>query len=214
MRHGHFLGGDLLKDPRHPPAPAFEQASNRDEHRRQQLIAALTPAQRQAFDELRARHEAAAKELAERQENESPGKIAERMRDHLLQDRAPHLRPETHKHQLKDKQELSYAAKDFLEGKETRATQKHRHELHHAHNRAKDDVTREHGQQRRDQRDGQQRERDDFLKQAQKERAQEKTQKDFEKAARDPSWQRAFNRAAQKEADHHRDNPHDHDKHR
>ena len=42
----------------------------------------------------------------------------------------------------------------------------------------------------------------DFLKQAQKERAQEKTQQDFEKAARDPSWQRAFNRAAQREAVH------------
>ena len=68
--------------------------------------------------------------------------------------------------------------------------------------RRRKSVVREHRHERDSQRDGHQRERDDFLKQAQKERAQEKTKGDFEKAARDPSWHRAFNRAAQKEAAH------------
>lgn len=199
-----------MKDPRHPPADAFEKASDRDESKRQQLIAALTPAQRQGYDQLRQQQEMAGKELRDRQEREAPDKITERMRDHLLPDRAPHLRPEAHKHQLKDKQELNYAAQDYAHGRETRATQKYQHELQHAHGLAKQDVVREHTNARTEQRDGQRQERDDFLKQAQKERAQEKTQKDFENAARDPSWHRAFNRAAQKEADHNRNHTNDH----
>jgi len=216
VRHGHLQGGGLLKDPRHPPGPAFEQASHLDEHRRQQLVAALTPVQRQGYDQLRQQHEIAGKELREQQEREAPDKIAGHMRDHLLPGKEPHLRPNAHKYQLQNREELAFAAKDFAAGKETRATQKYQHELRNAHGRAEDETAREQGQEREKQRHDQQRERDGFLKQAQHERAQEKTKQDFEKAARDPSWQRAFNRAAQKEVaherDHTNDHKHDHDK--
>jgi hypothetical protein len=189
-------------EPKRPPGPAFEQARDPDEHRRQQLTVALTPAQRQAFDQLRQQQALESKELREQQRREAPEKLAARMRAHLIPDKQPHLRPEAHKHQLKDRQELSHAARDFVDGKQTRVTQKYEQELRQAHGKAEREVAAGHRQERDRQQDSQQRARDDFLKQAQKDRAQEKTQKDFEKAARDPSWQRAFNRAAQKEAAH------------
>lgn len=199
-----------MKDPRHPPGSAFEKSSDHDEYRRQQLIAALTPGQRHAYEQLCEKHEIAQNHLHERQERSASDRIAERMRHHLLQHKEPHLRPNVHEHQLGSRQELVHAAMDFLNGKETHATLKYGHFLKEAHKRAKDDVVREHGQQRQKLYEGQQRERADFLEQAQRDRSAEKTQKDFEKAARDRLWARAFNRAARKEAD--LDNPHDHDR--
>lgn len=197
-----------MREPSHPAAPAFEKASDLEEGQRRQLMAALTPPQREAFDKLGQQHDKAAKELRENQQSHATEQIKDRMRTHLLPQKEPHLRPDSHRHQLKDQQELSYALQDFTAGKKTRVTQKYRQELGQAHDKAQREVSREHQHERSKQQDGQKREKDDFLKEAARER--QRISPEFEKAARDPSWHRAFNRAAHKEADHSRDLSHQH----
>ncbi len=200
-----------MDDPRHPAGPAFEEARALEEQRRQRLIAALTPEQRKAFDELRQQQEIAAKALRDTHQQQWKDQVAERMRTNLFQDKEPHLRPDAHRNQFKDRQQLSFAIQDIVEG---RATQEYSRELKQAKDKAEKDVLAAQRHERNNQREVQQRDRDSFLKQAERDR--QRITPEFEKAARDPSWLRAFNRAAQQEAAHERDfergKDHDHDK--
>ncbi len=186
-----------MEEPRHPAGPAFDLARESDEARRQRLIAALTPQQRESLKQQRQLHETQAKELVDKQRRGQREAIAERMRGRLLPNREPHLRHNAHRHSLKDRQDLASAVGDFVAGGQTRATQHYARELRLARDKAQRDVRREHEKARTLLKDTQQRERDDFLRRA--ERSREHAE-EFGKAARDPSWQRAFSRAVQKEA--------------
>src|SRR5690606_1678689 len=96
-----------------PPTPAFEKARDEEAHR----IAQLTPDQRQSFEQLQRDQQRQRKELETQQRQQWRGRMAEEMRRNLLQDHAPSLRPDSHKRQLKDSQDLSHAIDDYLDGR-------------------------------------------------------------------------------------------------
>ena len=196
-----------------PPTPDFEKARREDEHRRQQRIAKLTPDERREFDQLGRDQRRQLKDLSITQKQQWRGRMAEQMRKDLIADKAPHLRPPSHRHQLKDSPDLSHAINDFLDGRQSRATNAYKSELHRAYRTARSTVAREQARERGELRKEHRSERDAFLDRAEQRR--EKTAQfrenmrditarhpapAFERAAHDPSWHRAFNRAARKEA--------------
>ncbi|MGH6922876.1 MAG: hypothetical protein ACRED5_03810 [Propylenella sp.] len=191
----------------HPPGPAFAKARREDEHRRQQRIAKLTPDQRREFDQLQRDQQRQLKDLEKQQKQQWRGRMAEQMRKDLLQDKAPHLRPPSHSHQLKDSPDLSHAINDFLDGRQSRAANAYKSELHRAYGKARTTVARTQARERDRQDRNHGSERDAFLDRAERQRgekarepSQQRPTPAFERTARDPSWQRAFNRAAKREA--------------
>jgi len=194
---------------RKPPTPAFEKARGEEAYR----ITRLTPDQRQGFEQLQRDQQQQRKDLNATQKQQWRGRMAEQMRKDMLADRAPHLRPPSHRHQLKDSPDLSHAIDDFLDGRKGRAANAYQSELHRAYRTARSTVAREQARERGGLRKEQRSERDAFLDRAERRQGErEKFRANarditarhptpaFERAARDPSWHRAFNRAAKREA--------------
>jgi hypothetical protein len=201
----------------HPVGPAFEKARREDEHRRQQRIAKLTPDQRREFDQLGRDQQRQLKDLETQQKQQWRGRMADKMREALIQDNAPHLRPGSHKRQLKDSPDLSHAINDFLDGRQSRVTKAYNSELLRAHDKARKTVAHEQTRERDKLRRNHVSQRDAFLDRAERERgdkarapSNQRPAPAFERAGRDPSWHRAFNRAAKRETQ--RDKELDHEK--
>jgi len=190
-----------------PPGPAFEKARREEEHQRQQRIAKLTPDQRREFDQLQRDQQRQRKDLTAEQKQQWRGRMAGKMREALIQDRAPHLRPDAHRRQLKDSPDLRHAIDDFIDGRQSRAANAYKSELHRAYDKARKTVERVQTRERDQLRQNHGSERDAFLDRAERERGEKAREPSnqrptpaFERAARDPSWHRAFNRAARQEA--------------
>jgi len=201
----------------HPVGPAFAKARREEEHRRQQRIAKLTPDQRREFDHLGRDQQRQLKDLTAEQKQQWRGRMAGKMREALIQDRAPHLRHDAHRRQLKDSPDLSHAIDDFLDGRQNRAANAYKSELLRAHDKARKIVVHEQTRERDQLRQNHGSQRDAFLDRAERERGDKAREHSnqrpapaFERAARDPSWHRAFNRAAKREAQ--RDKRLDHEK--
>ncbi len=214
----------MIKQPDHPVGKDFDKAGDAAESTRQQQIAALTEQQREGFEALRRQQEVKEKAQRETQQQQSRDQTAERMRKHLLPDKEMHLRPGAHSHKLKPPQELHQVLKDHLNGRDKRVTQEFRSQLATAKKKAKSDIARDQKQAHEKMKAAHKRERDEFLKKAvQQRKPKSKTQafgenaasitqrgasEPFAQAAKDQSWQRAFEKAAKHEADH----EHQHDK--
>lgn len=205
---------------RNPPTPDFAKARRQDEHERQQRIASLTPDQKQQFEQLRRDQQQQQKELTAQQQERWRGRMAEEMRKSLLQDRGPHLQPGSPRRQLKDSQDLRNAIEDYLDGRSNRMANAYKSELHRAYRVARSNVIREQNRERGQLRKDQTTERDAFLSRAERERGEKAPQKSqenakdggarrddrgTEKSPYDSAWQRAFSRAAAKEAHNEKD---------
>lgn len=215
-----------MREPRHPVGPAFSKAGDAAEAVRQQQIAALTDKQRQAFEQLQQKHQEQEKRLRETQKTERAQQIPERMRKHLLPKKEPHHRHDAHRYKLKAPQDLHRAVADHLAARKTRAATAYSRQLAIAESRAKAEITREQALAREKMQAGHRREQDGFLKSCARERGTKSAVKEFNekavettrraapefaKAAQDPSWKRAFDKAAREEAAraHERDRVHD-----
>lgn len=192
-----------MKDPAHPPGPEFGKASDTAEGQRQHMIAALDDRQRDAFQMLKDQQAGKRQELQKAQEGVRDEQIAQRTQRHLLQDKELRLDHDAHKHKLKRPQDLSRAVEDFMAGRDTPVTREYNCQLSNACGRAKQDVDNQNNQARQRRQEAQQREQDRFLRKATRQRATP----EFTMAAKDTSWSRAFNRAAEQEVD--RENEHD-----
>jgi hypothetical protein len=197
-----------MKDAAHPAGRDFEKASDAAEAQRQQMLAALDNEQRAAFDKLREDHKAKQQEMRDAQARSQSQQIAERMRRHLLQDKELRLEHDSHRHKLKQPQELSRAIEDHLAGRMNIITREYNRQLAIAHDKAKRDVARGHLQAQIAQKGSQQRHEDMLLRQATRERATP----EFTQAAKDTSWKRAFEKAARQETE--RGNDHELDRDR
>jgi len=213
----------VIKQPDHPVGKDFDKAGDAAVSTRQQQIAALTEQQRERFDALRRQQEVKEKAQRETQQQHSREQTAERMRKHLLPDKEMHLRPGAHRHKLKPPQELHQVLKDHLDGRDAHVTQEFKSQLAIAQKKAKNDIARDQKQAHEKMKAAHKRERDEFLKQAVRQRkpksktrafgenaasiTQRGASESFAKAAKDQSWQRAFEKAAKQQSSKARSRP-------
>jgi hypothetical protein len=210
-----------MKEPQHPPGPAFEDAREEREAWRRQQIAALTPEQRKQYDALRKEHDAFLEaKRGELREGER-GRIEEKMREYIAKEYTPEFRPgKARDNYLAQAKRLHAAIPDYAAGKQTPETKALARPLSRAHGWAYEKESREQADALRPLQRELQGKHDQFLercenqrqkdgevqevRQAAREVTREKANPRFNDAARD-GWQQAILRAARQEAERSRD---------
>lgn len=192
-----------MKEPRHRPGPDFEKATEPQEQERQQRIAALTDTQRKDYTALEREHHTQEQNLRNTLDRDHARKLPDRMRALLSSEPQPHLKPHGPNKAPDERQlkRMRHAVDDYLAGNKTRDTNAYAHQLQNAEKKANDEFKRETNTKLKSLRQEHQMDRDQFLDRAGKDRSAEQTKAEFDKSAKDPTWQRAVQMAASQEAD-------------
>jgi hypothetical protein len=111
-----------MKEPQHPVGPAFERARNQIDHWRRQQITALTPEQRNQYENLQDDHERQIDAKDSELVAQEKSKTIDRAKSLIAERPAPALQPGRHNTDPALRSRMLNAVADYVEGRETPET--------------------------------------------------------------------------------------------